>query len=74
MSATDFPPRCKDKNNLAKNVQCELIFLQKYVFFSIFADLAQKKCTKDVHFLNVVSMASVLQHRQIENEKWKMMI
>lgn len=51
MSATDFPPRCKDKNNLAKNVQCEPIFLQKYLFFSIFADFAQKKCTKDVHFL-----------------------
>ena len=42
MSATDYPPRCKDKNNLAKNVQCEPIFLQKYLFFSIFGVFAQK--------------------------------
>ena len=44
------------------------------MFFSIFADFAQKKCTKDVHFLMLLQCASVLQHRQIENEKWKMMI
>ena len=25
--------RCKDKNNLANNVQCEPYFLQKYFFF-----------------------------------------
>ena len=30
MSATDFPPRCKDKKNLANDVHCELYFLQKY--------------------------------------------
>jgi len=28
MSATDFPSLCKDKNNLANNVRCELNFLQ----------------------------------------------
>ena len=31
MSATDFPPQCKDKKNLANDVHCELYFLQKYV-------------------------------------------
>ena len=36
MSATDFPSRCKDKNNLAKNVQCELYFFCKYTYFFIF--------------------------------------
>jgi len=30
MSATDYPPRCKDKKNLANDVHCELYFLQKY--------------------------------------------
>ena len=30
MSATDFPPRCKDKKNLANDVHCELYFLQNY--------------------------------------------
>jgi len=33
MSATVFPPRCKDKNYLAKNVQCELYFFAKVVLF-----------------------------------------
>ena len=30
MSGTDYPPRCKDKKNLANDVHCELYFLQKY--------------------------------------------
>ena len=34
MSATDYPPRCKDKKNLANDVHCELYFLQKYALFS----------------------------------------
>ena len=33
MSATDYPPQCKDKKNLANDVHCELYFLQKYVIF-----------------------------------------
>ena len=33
MSATDFPPRCKYKKNLANDVHCELYFLQKYTIF-----------------------------------------
>jgi hypothetical protein len=33
MSAADFPPRCKDKKNLANDVHCELYFLQNYAKF-----------------------------------------
>ena len=34
MSATDFPPRCKDKNYLAKNVHVSRIFFAKVRIFS----------------------------------------
>jgi hypothetical protein len=33
MSATDSPPRCKDKKNLANDVHCELYFFAKVVHF-----------------------------------------
>ena len=32
-----FPPRCKDKKNLANDIQCELYFLQNYFFFLNFS-------------------------------------
>ena len=33
MSVTDFPSLCKDKNNLANNVLCELYFFANVVLF-----------------------------------------
>jgi hypothetical protein len=38
MSATDYPPRCKDKKNLANDIHCELYFLQNYFIFLNFSD------------------------------------
>ena len=32
MTATDSPPRCKDKHLFSNDVHCELYFLQKYTF------------------------------------------
>ena len=50
MSATDYPPRCKDKKNLANDVHCELYFLQKYaknLNISTFPfDFLSKTCNK----------------------------
>ena len=37
MSATDSPPRCKDKNNLANNVHVSRIFCKSSSFFLISA-------------------------------------
>jgi len=42
MSATDYPPRCKCKKNLANNVQCELYFFKNVHFFLISATFALK--------------------------------
>ena len=35
MSATDYLRLCKDKNNLAKNVHCELNFCKSTSFFFV---------------------------------------
>ena len=38
MSATDYPPRCKVKKNLANDIHCELYFLQNYFISLDFSD------------------------------------
>jgi len=53
MSATDYPPRCKDKKNLANDVYCEPKILFFYLSLHYSHPLARdSKFAKVVNFLD----------------------
>ena len=66
MSATVFPPRCKDKNNLAKTFSVSRIFCKNTSFFSISATSAGESIHLSFTF-SCYTSAKVGK----ENEKWK---